>query len=85
MHRHHTPRALQRSKWFKELTATLTEAEKLLSMLEADGGFPVETVRLRLRVQAARSELELLNRVALGEERVVGKGWPGPPPRGDKR
>lgn len=49
-------------------------------MLEADGGFPVETVRLRLRVQAVRSELELLNRVMMGEGRVVGDCWPEPPP-----
>jgi hypothetical protein len=76
MHRHRTPRALQRSQWFQDLTTALAEAEKLLAMLEADGGFPGETARLRVRVQAVRSELELLNRVALGEGRVVGPGWP---------
>ena len=76
MHRHLTPRALNRALWFQDLTAALGEAETLLAMLEADGGFPAETVRLKARVQAVRSELELLNRVVLGEGRVVGPGWP---------
>lgn len=80
MHRHLTPRALKRAQWFKDLTTALADAEKLLAILEADGGFPVETVRLRIRVQNVRSELELLNRVMLGEERVVGKCWPDPAP-----
>lgn len=76
MHRHLTPRALQRAQWFKDLTAALAEAEKLLGILEADGGFPVEAARLRIRVQNVRSELELLNRVMRGEGRVVGSAWP---------
>lgn len=80
MHRHLTPRSLKRAQWFKDLTTALAEAEKLLAILEADGGFPVETARLRIRVQNVRSELELLNRVMLGEGRVVGKSWPDPAP-----
>jgi hypothetical protein len=80
MHRHLTPRTLQRAQWFSDLTHALAEAEKLLTMLEADGGFPAETARLRLRVQTVQSEIELLNRVALGEGRVVGGSWPEPTP-----
>lgn len=76
MHRHLTPRALKRAQWFSDLTLALVEAEKLLAILELDGGFPAETVRLRVRVQAVRSELALLNRVALGEGRIVGPAWP---------
>lgn len=80
MQRHLTPRALKRAIWFTELTAALAEAEKLLAILEVDGGFPVETARLKVRVQNVRSELELLNRVMLGEGRVVGTSWPEPAP-----
>ncbi len=86
MRRHLTPRALKRAKWFKDLSAALAEAEKLLAILEADGGFPAETARLKVRVHNVRAELELLNRVMLGEGRVVGKSWPeGPPVRAAKR
>ena len=86
MRRHLTPRALKRAQWFKDLTTALAEAEKLLAILEADGGFPAETARLRARVQNVRAELELLNRVMLGEGRVVGKSWPeAPPVRAAKR
>ena len=76
MHRHLTPRALQRAQWFKDLTIALAEAEKLVAILEADGGFPAELARLRMRIQKLRSELELLNRVMVGEGRVVGPSWP---------
>ena len=78
MHRHVTPRSLRRAQWFNDLTIALNEAEKLLAILELDGGFPAETARLSARVQAVRSELELLNRVALGEGRIVGPAWPAP-------
>ena len=76
MKRHLTPRALKRAEWFRDLTTALAEAEKLLLILETGGGFPAETKRLRDRVQAVRTEIELLNRVMLGEGRVVGKSWP---------
>ncbi|MDP9421785.1 MAG: hypothetical protein M3Q19_02945 [Pseudomonadota bacterium] len=82
MHRHLTPRTLKRAQWFKDLTTALAEAEQLLSILEADGGFPAETVRLRARVQGVRSEIELLNRVMVGEGRVVSGSWPEPPRTG---
>lgn len=76
MKRHLTPRALKRAEWFKDLATALAEAEKLLAILEANGGFPRETRRLRDRVQAVRTEIEILNRVMVGEGRVVGKSWP---------
>ena len=76
MHRHLTPRALQRAQWFKDLNTALADAEKLLSILETDGSFPAETARLRMRVQRVRSEIELLNRVIIGEGRIVGPSWP---------
>jgi hypothetical protein len=77
MQRHVSPRALKRAQWLGDLTFALAEAEKLLTMLESGAVFPDETVRLRQRVQAVRSELDLLNRVILGEGRVVGPAWPG--------
>lgn len=80
MHRHLTPRTLQRAQWFTDLSTALAEAEKLLAILEASASFPAETARLRLRIRTVRSELELLNRVALGEGRVVSSSWPDPPP-----
>jgi hypothetical protein len=76
MHRHRTPRAIVRSQWFTDITTALRETEALLAMLEADGGFAEPMARLRLRVETVRSELELLNRVTLGEGRVLGATWP---------
>ena len=76
MHRHLTPRALKRAQWLTDLTAALAEAELLLIMLESGGDFPAEAVRLRQRIQAVKSELDLLNRVMLGEGRVVSSTWP---------
>jgi hypothetical protein len=73
-----TPRTLQRAQWFRDLTDTLVDAEKLLEMFEADGGFSTETAQLRMRIQNVRSELAQLNRVAAGEGRVVSKCWPQP-------
>ena len=78
MQRRLTPRSLGRAQWFSELLVTLNEAERLLALLEADGGFPDDTIRLRQRIQAVSSELELLDRVARGEGRVIGSGWPEP-------
>ena len=80
MHRHLTPRTLQRAQWFSDLTTALAEAQILLGMLEEGGGFAAETARLRQRVQAVQVELERLNRVALGEGRVVGGSWPDAAP-----
>ncbi len=81
MHRHLTPRSLGRAQWLSDLLAALTDAERLLVLLVADGSFPGETDKLRRRIQLVRSELELLNRVAHGEGRVVGGSWPEPPIR----
>jgi hypothetical protein len=73
-----TPRTLQRAQWFRDLTDTLVDAEKLLEMFEAGNGFSTETAQLRMRIQNVRSELAQLNRVAAGEGRVVSKCWPQP-------
>ena len=80
MPRRITPRSLSRAQWFSDLLVALNEAERLLVLLEASGGFPDETVRLRRRIQALSSELELLDRVARGEGRVVSSSWPDPAP-----
>lgn len=84
MHRHLSPRAIERAIWFADITTALGEAEKLLALLERDGGHPEETGRLRQRIQIVRSELNLLNRVILGEGRIVQGSWPEPP-RPEKR
>ena len=76
MHRHLTPRALERAQWFADLNAALAEAEKLLAMLQRDGNFPSETVRLRQRIETLRTEVAQLNRVMLGEGRIVSRDWP---------
>lgn len=76
MHRHLTPRAIRRAQWFADVTTALGEAEKLLALLERDGGYPEETGQLRQRIQIVRSELSLLNRVILGEGRIVPGSWP---------
>lgn len=76
MKRHLTPRALKRAQWIKDLASALGEAEKLLAILETSGGLPVETKRLRDRVQAVRTEVDMLNRVMIGGDRVVGQSWP---------
>lgn len=76
MRRHITPRALERAQWFSDLNNALGEAEKLLSLMEQDGGFLAETMRLRLRVEGIRTELDQLNRVLLGEGRILSSEWP---------
>ena len=68
-------RSLDRARWYGDLTAALREAERLLLLVEADGGFPAESVRLRLRVAAVRSELELLNRMVQSQDRILGIPW----------
>lgn len=78
MQKHLTPRALGRAQWFSDLFVALNEAERLLDLLEADGGFPEEAIRLKDRIQLASSELALLDRVARGEGRVIGGCWPEP-------
>lgn len=75
-----TPRSLGRAQWFSDLLVALNEAERLLALLEATGGFPDETVRLKCRIQAVSSELELLDRVARSEDRVISSSWPEPMP-----
>lgn len=79
MQRRITPGAAGRAKWFSDLLVALREAERLLALLEADGDYPEETVRLRRRIQLISAELELLDQVARGEGRVVGSCWPEPP------
>ena len=71
-------RSLGRAHWYGELTAALGEAERLLLLLESDGSFPAETGRLCLRVAKVRSEVEMLNRMTLSEDRIVGIPWPEP-------
>ena len=78
MQRRITPRSLGRAQWFSDLLVALNEAEQLLAMLENSKGFPEETVRLRQRIQILSSELELLDRVARGEGRVISSSWPEP-------
>lgn len=78
MQRRLTPRSLSRAQWFSDLLVALNEAERLLALLEANQGFPDETLRLRQRIQTLSSELEQLDRVARGEGRVVSGSWPEP-------
>lgn len=80
MQRRLTPRSLGRAQWFSDLLVALNEAERLLALLEADGGFPDDAIKLRRRIQVVSSELELLDRVARGEGRVIGSCWPEPAP-----
>ena len=79
MQRRITPRSLGRAQWFSDLFVALKEAEQLLVLLEANGSFPGETSSLRGRIQSVSSELELLDRVARGEGRVISNSWPEPP------
>jgi hypothetical protein len=78
MQRRLTPRSLGRAQWFSDLLVALNEAERLLDLLETDGSFRDETAWLRRRIQHVSSELELLDRVARGEGRVVSSSWPEP-------
>jgi hypothetical protein len=78
MQRRITPRSLGRAQWFSDLFVALKEAEQLLALMEADGRFHGETIALKSRIQSVSSELELLDRVARGEGRVIGSCWPEP-------
>lgn len=71
-----TPRALERAQWYSDLIIALGEAEKLLVILELDGGFAAETAKLRKRVETLRAEVTQLNRVVLGEGRILPGDWP---------
>ena len=78
MQRRITPRSLGRAQWFSDLLSALNEAERLLVLLEASGGFADETLRLKRRIRTVSGELELLDRVARGETRVISSNWPEP-------
>ena len=73
-------RSLIRPSWIKDLAAALSDAERMLAALEADGRFPAETIQLRIRVDTIRSEMELLDRVTRNGDRVVRAPWPDPTP-----
>ena len=70
--------SLIRTNWISNLTVALSDAERLLATLEADGEYPTETVRLRHRVETVRSEVELLNRMLGHGDRVMRTPWPDP-------
>ena len=76
MKRHLTPRAVNRSRWFGELSAAIDEGERVLAELIAARICPADTERLRLRLIELRAELVRLNRVSLTRKRVVGSSWP---------
>ena len=80
MQRRITPRSLGRAQWFSDLLVALNEAERLLELLDADGSFPDQAIKLRCRIQLLSSELKALDRVARGEGRVIGSCWPEPLP-----
>ena len=80
MQRRIAPRSLDRAQWFSDLLIALNEAERLLELLEANEGFPDETIQLKRRIRAASSELESLDQVARAEGRVIGSCWPEPMP-----
>ena len=71
-----TPRSLERAQWYSDLIIALGEAEKLLVILEHDGGFPAETSKLRKRIETLRVEVTQLNRIILGEGRILPGDWP---------
>jgi hypothetical protein len=75
MKRHLSARAIDRARWFAELSAALDQAQRLLSQLAAEGASPSETEPLRMRLLIIRVELERLNRVSLTKGRIVGTAW----------
>ena len=81
MKRHLTARAVNRARWFAELSAALDEGQRVLAGLAGEGADPVEVDRLRRRLIDLRAELDRLTRVDLEEDRIVGTGWPGGPKR----
>ena len=70
--------SLIRTNWISNLAVALSDAERLLATLEADGEFPMKTLRLRHRVETVRSEVELLNRMLHHGDRVMRTPWPDP-------
>jgi len=76
MPRHLTPRAVNRVRWFDELSAAIDQGELVLAELVEARISPGETEALRQRLVLLRAELARLNRISLTEERVVGKIWP---------
>ena len=76
MKRHLTPWAVDRARWFAELSAALDDGERLLIQLAAEGADPGETEPLRLRLAALRREIGRLNKVDLAVDRIVGTSWP---------
>jgi len=76
MKRHVSPRAIDRARWFSELSTALDEGERLLAELIAEQVNPADSERLRLRLIELRQELMRLNRVGLTGDRVVGSIWP---------
>jgi hypothetical protein len=76
MKRHVTPRAVNRARWFAELSAALDEGGRVLAELVAAGVSHAETEGLRLRLIELRSELGRLNKVDFDQDRIIGTGWP---------
>ena len=76
MNRHLTTRAIERARWYSELSIALDEGERLLAELIADKISPRDTARLRLRLIELRAEVQRLNRVSLVDNRIVGSAWP---------
>ena len=76
MKQHLTPRAVNRARWFAELSAALDEGERVLAELVTAGVDSAETERLRLRLVDLRAELGRLDKVSLDQDRIIGTGWP---------
>ena len=79
MYRQPHPRSLIRPNWVADMTAAVNDAERLLSLLEADGQLQADTAQLRIRVDAIRSEMEQLNQLIRVGDRVIGPPWPVDP------
>src|SRR5512139_3597868 len=82
MHQQRNSRSFIRPDWITDLSTALIDAERLLSILEADGQFPSETTQLRLRVETVRSEMELLGQMTRRGDRVIRTPWPDQTPTG---
>ena len=76
MNQHLTTRAIERARWFSELSTALDDGERLLAELIAEKISPADTERLRLRLIELRAELQRINRVSLTDDRIVGSTWP---------
>jgi hypothetical protein len=76
MNRHLTARAVDRARWFAELSAALDAGERVLVQLAAEGADPLETEELRLRLVELRAKLHRLDKVSLDGPRIVGSRWP---------